>query len=224
MLIPSSSSPPSLVCAVIYRDLKPENIMLDADGYVRITDLGLCAFIKEGERLHKHCGTRSYMAPEQCHGNQGYGKAADWWSLGVTVYQLLTGKNPFSHRKRGAAAPRPPKPDRPAAPGPVAGQHAAYAQAGGPAFFLGPLAVDPGAQQAGLGIALVHAAVAACRAAGGGAVVLVGAERFFRPAGFSIVPKERVTLSGPVDHARLLWLELRPGGLDKLHGELTAPR
>jgi predicted N-acetyltransferase YhbS len=98
------------------------------------------------------------------------------------------------------------------------------AQAGAPVFFLGPLAVDPAAQQAGLGIALVHAAVAACRAAGGGAIVLVGAESFFRPAGFSVVPKERVSLAGPVDPARLLWLELRPGGLDKLHGELSAPR
>ncbi len=98
------------------------------------------------------------------------------------------------------------------------------ASAGAPIFFLGPLAVDPDVQQAGLGLILVRDAVAACRAQGScGGVVLVGAERFFRPAGFSVVPKARLILPGPVDPNRLLWLELRPGGLDKVQGELTAP-
>jgi predicted N-acetyltransferase YhbS len=93
--------------------------------------------------------------------------------------------------------------------------------AGAPLYFLGPLAVDPRAQQAGLGLALVKDAVAACRAKGGNGVVLVGAERFFRPAGFSAVPAGRVTLPGPTDPRRLLWLELRPGGLDKVQGEIS---
>jgi predicted N-acetyltransferase YhbS len=90
-------------------------------------------------------------------------------------------------------------------------------------LFLGPLAVDPGAQAAGLGITLVHDCVAACRASGGAGIVLVGAERFFRPAGFSVVPKGRLSLPGPVDPGRLLWCELRPGGLDKAHGAIHAP-
>lgn len=46
---------------IVYRDLKPENIMLDSDGYIRLTDLGLCAVMRPGERLRQHCGTRSYM-------------------------------------------------------------------------------------------------------------------------------------------------------------------
>lgn len=91
-------------------------------------------------------------------------------------------------------------------------------------YFLGPLAVDPAEQSAGLGLALVRDTVAACRVGGGGGVVVVGAERFFRPIGFSVVPKGRLTLPGPVDPARFLWLELRPGGLDKLQGELRAPK
>jgi predicted N-acetyltransferase YhbS len=97
-------------------------------------------------------------------------------------------------------------------------------EAGAPVYFLGPLAVDPAAQAAGLGLALTRDAVAACRAIGGDAIVLVGAERFFRPLGFTIVPSGRLVLPGPVDPNRLLWLELRPGGLDKVHGELKAPR
>ena len=96
-------------------------------------------------------------------------------------------------------------------------------EAGTPLYFLGPLAVDPAAQLAGLGLTLVREAVAACRASGGAGVVLVGAERFFQPLGFSAVPKGRLVLPGPVDPARLLWLELRPGGLDKVRGELKAP-
>jgi predicted N-acetyltransferase YhbS len=96
-------------------------------------------------------------------------------------------------------------------------------EAGEPVFFLGPLAVDPAAQQAGVGLAMVRDAVAACRAVDGNGVILVGAERFFRPIGFTIVPAGRVTLPGPVDPARLLWLELRPGGLDQVRGKLEAP-
>jgi predicted N-acetyltransferase YhbS len=97
-------------------------------------------------------------------------------------------------------------------------------EAGAPVYFLGPLGVDPDVQSAGLGVALVRDAVAACRAIGGAGVIVVGAERFFRPMGFTIVPAGRVTLPGPVDPLRLLWLELRPGGLDKVQGDLRAPK
>ncbi len=93
-----------------------------------------------------------------------------------------------------------------------------------PLFFLGPLAVDPGAQAVGLGLALTRDAVAACRAVGGAGIVLVGAERFFRPLGFTLVPPGRLTLPGPFDPARWLWLELKPGGLDKAAGEICGPR
>jgi predicted N-acetyltransferase YhbS len=96
-------------------------------------------------------------------------------------------------------------------------------KAGAELFFLGPLAVDPDAQAAGLGLALTREAVNACRSRGGKGLVLVGAERFFRPLGFVTVPGDRLRLPGPVDPGRLLWLELRPLGLDEVHGLLTAP-
>ena len=91
-------------------------------------------------------------------------------------------------------------------------------------FFLGPLAVDPAAQSSGLGLALTREAVTACRVSGGLGVVLIGAERFFRPLGFTIVPKDRIELPGPVDPQRFLWLELRPGGLDRAFGAIGAPQ
>ncbi|MBY0563067.1 MAG: N-acetyltransferase [Hyphomonadaceae bacterium] len=93
-----------------------------------------------------------------------------------------------------------------------------------PLFFLGPLAVDPSAQNAGLGADLVNAAVQACRSAGGEGILVVGAASFFAPMGFAPVPEGRVTLPGPVDPARVLWLELRPGALSGVHGSVNAPR
>jgi predicted N-acetyltransferase YhbS len=96
-------------------------------------------------------------------------------------------------------------------------------EAGAPVYFLGPLAVDPREQAAGLGARLVQEAVAACRASGGSGIIVVGSERFFRPVGFTLVPPDRLTMPGPVDHARFLWLALRPGGLDKVEGEIKAP-
>jgi len=92
-----------------------------------------------------------------------------------------------------------------------------------PLYFLGPLAVDPEVQAVGLGLSLTREVVAACRAAGGAGIVLVGAERFFRPLGFTLVPAGRLALPGPFDPNRLLWLELKPGGLDKAAGEIGAP-
>lgn len=97
-------------------------------------------------------------------------------------------------------------------------------EAGEPLYFLGPLAVDPSEQAAGLGLALVRDAVAACRASGGNGIVLVGAERFFRAVGFALVPLGKLSMPGPVDGARFLWLALRPGGLDKAQGEISAPK
>lgn len=96
-------------------------------------------------------------------------------------------------------------------------------EAGAPLFFLGPLAVDPAAQAAGLGLAMARDCVTACRAVGGAGIVLIGADRFFRPLGFTVVSSGRIALPGPVDPARLLWLELRPGGLDRVQGALAGP-
>lgn len=97
-------------------------------------------------------------------------------------------------------------------------------QAGALLYFIGPLAVDPSARNAGLGLQLAGAAVQACRnAGGGGGALVVGAAAFFAPLGFQPAPGGLITLPGPVDPTRLLWLELRGGGLDAVRGGVTAP-
>ncbi|CAL8104353.1 unnamed protein product [Calicophoron daubneyi] len=88
---------------IIYRDLKPENILLNKDGHIRLTDFGLskeAVFEEVGGRTFSFCGTVEYMAPEVVN-RHGHGPAADWWSFGVLMYELLTGNLPFQseHRK-----------------------------------------------------------------------------------------------------------------------------
>lgn len=80
---------------VIYRDLKPENILVDYDGYIALTDFGLCKEeIKQGEKTNTFCGTPEYMAPEVLQ-QKGYGPAVDWWTLGILIFEMLTGLPPF---------------------------------------------------------------------------------------------------------------------------------
>ena len=87
---------------VIYRDLKPENILLDNTGHVKITDFGLCKEnINDHCSAHSFCGTPEYLAPEILK-KIGHGKAADWWTLGALIYEMLCGVPPFYSRSRDA--------------------------------------------------------------------------------------------------------------------------
>ncbi|KAK1793548.1 hypothetical protein P4O66_011922, partial [Electrophorus voltai] len=82
---------------IVYRDLKLENILLDSNGHVVLTDFGLSKEFDEVERAYSVCGTIEYMAPEIVEGGEyGHNKAVDWWSLGVLMYELMTGGSPFT--------------------------------------------------------------------------------------------------------------------------------
>uniref|UniRef100_A0A672HWX8 non-specific serine/threonine protein kinase n=1 Tax=Salarias fasciatus TaxID=181472 RepID=A0A672HWX8_SALFA len=80
---------------VVYRDLKLENLMLDKDGHIKITDFGLCKEgITDGATMKTFCGTPEYLAPEVLEDND-YGRAVDWWGLGVVMYEMMCGRLPF---------------------------------------------------------------------------------------------------------------------------------
>jgi classical protein kinase C len=80
---------------ILYRDLKLDNVMIDSEGHVKVADFGLC---KEGiigdAGTWTFCGTPDYIAPEIVQ-HKKYGNSIDWWSLGVLVYEMMTGEAPF---------------------------------------------------------------------------------------------------------------------------------
>jgi serine/threonine protein kinase len=107
---------------VVHRDLKPANLMFDRDGNIQVTDFGLALLIDDPDatritRFGDRLGTLNYMAPEQLRGLPGWhGPSSDIYSLGVTFYELLTGKRPFRGQGRKLEdkilAGRPPRPSR----------------------------------------------------------------------------------------------------------------
>lgn len=86
---------------IIYRDLKPQNIVIDGDGHVKLTDFGLSKTNFEQDLKNTVWGTMKYIAPETISGKK-YSFSIDWWSLGIIIYRMLTGKlpHPTSVNKR----------------------------------------------------------------------------------------------------------------------------
>ncbi|KAM9318725.1 ribosomal protein S6 kinase-related protein-like [Pholidichthys leucotaenia] len=78
---------------IMHRDIKMENVLLSDRGHLRLSDFGFSCRLKRGGRAFTICGTIQYMAPEVLSGGP-YNHAADWWSLGILLFSLLTGEFP----------------------------------------------------------------------------------------------------------------------------------
>ncbi|KAF5183853.1 Cbl-interacting protein kinase [Thalictrum thalictroides] len=81
---------------VYHRDLKPENLLVDGRGNLKVSDFGLSAMRKPGDLLYTSCGSPSYIAPEIIALERYDGAAADVWSCGIILFELLAGYLPFS--------------------------------------------------------------------------------------------------------------------------------
>lgn len=77
---------------ILFRDLKPENIVVDSLGYPKLIDFGTAKFLRG--RTYTIVGTPHYMAPELVTGH-GYGLAADYWTMGIMLFEFMFGYVPF---------------------------------------------------------------------------------------------------------------------------------
>lgn len=84
---------------IVYRDLKLENVLVDENGHVKISDLGLAVLLGDSGKVRGYAGTPGYTAPEVVLGFN-YNHIADFFSLGVMIYRCLCGKKPFLRKSR----------------------------------------------------------------------------------------------------------------------------
>ena len=82
---------------IIHRDIKPENVLLDNDGRCKLADFGWSNFEESNKQRETYCGTPEYLAPEMIN-KSGHDERVDIWSLGVLLFEMLTGKTPFNFK------------------------------------------------------------------------------------------------------------------------------
>ena len=72
-----------------------ENIMIDENGFVKIIDYGIAKkMVNRDEEAYSECGTPVYLSPEMIRG-AGHDMTTDWWAVGIIIYEMLFGCQPF---------------------------------------------------------------------------------------------------------------------------------
>ena len=87
---------------ILHRDLKPDNILIDEHGSIQLIDFGLSRALTKGELATTQCGSPQYMAPEHFNviqGRKGHSYEADYWSVGIILYEMLAGTVPFPNNQ-----------------------------------------------------------------------------------------------------------------------------
>ena len=109
-------------CGIIHGDVKPANIMVTDDGHVKLSDFGIARFATQVSGSGRIMGTPAYLAPEQILG-EPHSSKSDLFSLGIVLYQMLTGIPPFDGSSVAAVCaqilstnPPPPSKRNPALP------------------------------------------------------------------------------------------------------------
>ncbi|XP_009980806.1 PREDICTED: PAS domain-containing serine/threonine-protein kinase, partial [Tauraco erythrolophus] len=96
---------------ILHRDIKDENIVIAEDFTIKLVDFGSAAYLEPGKLFYTFCGTIEYCSPEVLSGKPYHGPELEMWSLGVTLYTLVFGENPFCELEEAMAAVlSPPRP------------------------------------------------------------------------------------------------------------------
>ncbi|XP_071607745.1 PAS domain-containing serine/threonine-protein kinase [Heliangelus exortis] len=96
---------------ILHRDIKDENIVIAEDFTIKLVDFGSAAYLEPGKLFYTFCGTIEYCSPEVLSGKPYHGPELEMWSLGVTLYTLVFGENPFCELEEAIAAVlKPPLP------------------------------------------------------------------------------------------------------------------
>ena len=70
---------------------------MDENGYIYLADFGLSKFLQGDDQTNSFCGTAEYLAPEILE-MKGHGFSVDWWTFGILLYEMVTGRPPFMHK------------------------------------------------------------------------------------------------------------------------------
>ncbi|NXI19731.1 PASK kinase, partial [Irena cyanogastra] len=96
---------------ILHRDIKDENIVIAEDFTIKLVDFGSAAYLEPGKLFYTFCGTIEYCSPEVLSGKPYHGPELEIWSLGITLYTLVLGENPFCELEETLAAVlNPPRP------------------------------------------------------------------------------------------------------------------